>query len=813
MSEHFMHVGQDFEVPDGRAKVTGAAKYADDYLFNNLLHAKTVKSPYAHARVRDIDTSAAEGLPGVHAVVTFEDAPYDGGVNQPALDEEPKVFGTPVAAVAATDEYAAADAVEAIDVEWEVLDHVIDPVETLKPGSPNARLDGNAPTGEPVGESAEGQGGSSAAVDTIKWNDADFSTRFPTNPGEYTMEWSWGDVEAGLDRADVVVEDTMEAHPVANNPMEPRSNVVHWRSDGTVMVWGSSQSVGLTYFGLAGYLGVNPADMVMINNYCGGGFGSKGTWYPQMAVPALLSREVNQPVKIRGTRKEEFFWGNGRTGLVYHFRIGVNSDGRLTGLDVQAIGDAGAYSSDALSGLGSGFTSLSSTLQPETMRARGIGVFTNTPKRWPMRGPGENQAAMAVAPLLDRAADELGIDPLDLRIANSPSNGDPAGAGQTPLTSAYQGEAYQLAADAFDYESKRQLNGQVEGSKVHGIGLGAADHASGYVGFDGLIIITPDGTVEVRTGPGNLGTESYAAVARLAAETLKVPWEQVQVTWGRSDNSAFTLGQFSSNTTFTTGLSQVKAAENAVAYLQEIAAAELGGEPGDYEVADGMVSHASESGRELSLGEAAELAIEMGGKYTGEEIPAELDESLNFMTKGAAADAIGSGLVAFGQSGSVELSGTVRSFNSALAHVTVDIETGKITVEEMANWADSGQVVHPESHDAQVEGGAIQGIGYALSEHYRFDEQTGIPVNADWYKNKPPSILDYSATPLKVGGVGEPDPHGPHGAKGVGEPPYGAASAAVVSAVGNALGTTFRRPPITPSDVLDKIAAGETEVV
>jgi xanthine dehydrogenase molybdenum-binding subunit len=224
MSEHFMHVGKDFEVPDGRAKVTGRAKYADDYLFENLLHAKTVKSPYAHARVRSIDTSGAEAMSGVRAVITYEDAPQPA-VGQPALDSEPKVFGTPVAAVAAVDEYTAAAAVEEIDVEYEVLDHVVDPVETLKPGSPNARSEGNVPTGEAEGESAEGQGGEeSAPIETIKWDGADFSTRFPTNPGEYTVEWEVGDVESALSSADLVIEDTVEAHPQVNNPMEPRSN-------------------------------------------------------------------------------------------------------------------------------------------------------------------------------------------------------------------------------------------------------------------------------------------------------------------------------------------------------------------------------------------------------------------------------------------------------------------------------------------------------------------------------------------------------------------------------------------------------------
>ena len=809
MASNFNLVGKDYIPPDVRAKVTGRAKYADDYLFDNLLHAKTFKSPYAHARVKSIDTSAAEKMSGVRAVLTYKDVPAEP-INQPALDGEPLVFGTPVAAVAAVDEYTAADAVDAIDVEWEVLDHVIDPIETLKPGSPNARSDGNIPTGKSLSEAQARQTKSNPTIDTVKWDNADFSTPYPTNAGEYTVNWSWGDVSKGLAKADHVIEDTVEAHPVVTNPMEPRSNVAYWQSNGKLRVWGSSQSVGLTYFGLAGAVGANPADVSMILNFCGGGFGSKGTNYPQMSIPALLSKEVNQPVKIRGTRREEFYWGNGRSSNVFHFKIGFSKTGRITGLDVQTVADAGAYSSNALSNISGALTALSANLQPETMRARAIGVFTNTPKRWPMRGPGQNQAALAVEPLLDRAAKELGIDSLKLRLQNVPTTGDPAGENKTPLTSAHLGEAYQMAAQAFGYDQKKSLNGKREGNLVHGIGMGSASHQSGYVGFDGLMAIHPDGTVEIRQGAGNLGTYSYSDVCRLGAETLGVPWDQVTVGWGRSDRSSFTLGQFSSNTTFTTGLSQVKAAETAVSYLQEIAANQLGGSPSDYQVANGEVSNGS--GDSMTLAEAAKAAVSMGGKYTGEAIPADLKKSLNPMTLAAAGDLVGKALIAFGHSGGPDLKGFVDSFNAAMAHVTIDLGTGKIRVIDLADYGDSGTIVHPASYHAQIQGGAIQGIGYALTELMRFDEQTGIPINTDWYQNKPPSILDYTEQPLKTGGVNKPDPYGPHGAKGVGEPPYGAAASAVTAAIQNGLGATFQHHPITPSDVLDKIAAGETKV-
>ncbi len=829
MAEDFRHVGEDFEVPDGRPKVTGEARYADDYQFSDILHAKTVKSPYAHAKVVNIDTSAAEAMDTVKAISTYEDT-TQSGLGQPILAEEPRVYGYPVAAVAAENEYAAAAAVEAIEVEYEVLDQVTDPVETLKPGSPNARTGGNIPTGEAGGESAEGQGGANAALTELKLDEADFEDEdgneylVPRNVADdnWQLKWSWGDVSEGFEKADEIVEGTIKSQPYPTNPLEPRSTVIEWGSNDKVKAWVSSQSMSLTHSALAGALGVSPADLTMINNYTGGGFGSKGTFYPQMALPGLLSKQVNRPVKIRGTRKEEFHWGNGRSTLICRVRMGVTNDGEITALDIEGIGDSGAYSADALSTLSSGYNSISQCWQPETLRVRGIGVFTNTPKRWPQRGPGQNQAGLVMTQIADMAAEQVDMDPLDLKITNAaqqeapdgefdPETAPPANEGRAPMSSAHLGAAYEQAAEAIDYDEKRDRSGTREGSKVYGVGSGSSSHHSGYIGFDGLVGVHTDGTVEVRQGAGNLGTESFAAVGRMVAETMDVPWDQVEVAWGRSDEASFTLGQFSSNTTFTEGLANVKAAETAIEYLTELAAQELGGQPEEYEMSDGEVVH-SESGDSITLGEAAELAVETGGKYDGSEVPEKYTQSLVPTTLAAARGLTGNGLVAFGKSTGDDLSAFVTSFAGAIAEVSVDVETGEINVEEIANWNDSGRVIHPESFSAQVEGATVQGISFALMEHYRHDEGTGIPLNTDFYKNKAPGIQDYSETSPKVGAVGAPDPFGPHGAKGVGEPPMGSAAAAVASAVRDALGVTFTEFPVTPSEVLEKIRNGEAEV-
>lgn len=825
MAGEFKYVGEDFEVPDGKAKVTGEAKYAEDYQFDDILHAKMVKSPYAHARITNIDTSAAEAMPGVVATATYEDAP-DAGIGQPVLAKEPRVYGYPVAAVAAEDEYTAAAAVEAVDVEYEVLDSVVDPIETLKPGSPNARSEGNVATGEAGGESAEGQGGGTAAIGTLKLDDVEFTDEygheFPVGVKEedWNLKWSWGDVSKGFEKADHVVETAIESHPIPTNPMEPRSTIMHWKSDNTVDAWVSSQSMSLTHLGLAGMLGISPADLSIVNNFTGGGFGSKGTAYPQMAVPGLLSKKVNRPVKIRGTRREEFHWGNGRSTLITKVKVGIEDDGNITALDLESIGDSGAYSASSLSTISSGYNCLSQIYQPDTLRARGIGVFTNTPKRWPQRGPGQNQAGLIATQVMDEVAEKAGLDPLEVKQRNAaqqetkefdPENAPVAGPDRAPLSSAWLGEAYEQAADAINYEEKRRRSGTVEGSKIYGVGSGAASHHSGYIGFDGLVGVHTDGTVEVRQGAGNLGTESFAAIARMVAETMDVPWDQVEVTWGESDKASFTLGQFSSNTTFTEGLANVKAAETAVQYLTELAAQELGGSPDDYEVTEGEVVNQN-SGESLTLGETAQLAVDTGGKYSGEEVPKKYQESLVPLTLAAARGLTGNALVAFGKSTSEDMGGFVTALAGAIAEVSVDLETGKVRVEEIANWSDSGTVIHPESFSAQVEGGTVQGTGYVLSEQYIHDDDTGIPLSTDLYKNKPPSILDYSETSPKVGAVGEPDPFGPHGAKGVGEPPYGSAAAAVASAVRDALGVTFYDFPMSPSAVLEKIESGEADI-
>ncbi|HAC86952.1 MAG TPA: xanthine dehydrogenase family protein molybdopterin-binding subunit, partial [Gammaproteobacteria bacterium] len=263
----------------------------------------------------------------------------------------------------------------------------------------------------------------------------------------------------------------------------------------------------------------DPANLVFVAEYCGGGFGSKGGPYPQMSIPAHLARLTARPVMLRISREEEYYIGSARHGFQGHVKIGFRADGRINAVDLYVIQDNGGNS-----GFGdwlSAGDAVSLVYQPEAMRFRGIPIFTNTPLKGPQRGPGQNQIHAVIEPLLDRAARELGMDPLAIRQINAPTSNDRYGPNNSSLTSSHLGEALQIGAEQFGWETKRAQSGQRNGSKVIGVGVGQAYHSAGSSGFDGLVRLTPDGKLHIHTGVGNLGTYSHTGTSRVAAEILK----------------------------------------------------------------------------------------------------------------------------------------------------------------------------------------------------------------------------------------------------------------------------------------------------
>ncbi|MFO7311474.1 MAG: xanthine dehydrogenase family protein molybdopterin-binding subunit [Bacillota bacterium] len=784
MAGNYRLIGKDFTPPDVYGKVTGQARYAEDFRAEGMLFAKLLLSPMPHGRVRRLDVSRAQRMNGVVAILTPDDVPQVPPGQEPILAREPMYMGEPIAAVAAVDEVTAAAAVEAIQLDMQLLPFVTDPLDSLRPGGPDASTAGNV--------FYEG-------VRRLKWTARDFAAAGDSQlpMGEAAVEWSYGDVEAGFREAALVLDETFVTQANAHHSMEPRSAMAYWQN-GKCYLHASLQSVANAAPGIARILGIRLEDLVLISENTGGGFGSKAAGYPQLAIPALLSRKAGgRPVMMRVTRLEEFYFGRCRAGFQGRVRIGFRADGRITALDLYLVQSNGPYS--GYPDYSSAANAVSIVYQPLAMRFRAVPVLTNTPPRSPQRGPGENQIAAALEPILDKAARQLGLDRVAIRRVNVPSHDGRIGADQGPITSSYLPEALDIGAERFGWAEKKQLSRTRRGSKVTGVGVGMAYHSAGANGFDGLVVIKPDGKVYIHSGEGNLGTFSYVGTARVAAEVLGVPWEQCEVVWGSTARHLpWTSVQAGSNTSFTMSRAKYAAAMDARRKLQEIAAMDLGGSPDEYEVADGRVYHPSDPSRGMTLARAAERAIELGGKYAGYELPPDLNE----MTVRSAQAVAGSGLVGVARD-NLERRGTVPAFGVGFVRVEVDIETGKVDIVEYLGVADCGTVIHPMSLGTQVCGGAVQGFGLALFEKHVFDTHLGWPATRRLYTSKPPSYLDVPLD-MQWAAVDQPDPQNPVGAKGVGEPLMGAAAAAVACAIADALGGHyFNRIPITPDMVLN----------
>jgi len=781
-------IGKNFTPPDIYGKVTGKAKYAEDYRADGMVFCRLLGSPYPHAKVKKIDAAAALKLKGVLGILTAADVPAFPPPNNPILTDEPHYVGEPILAVAAETEQLAQDAIDLIKIQYEPLPFVVDPLDSLHPAGPMARLDGNVANPR-------------VKFQTIKWTARDFAVagegKLPM--GQPAGEWTYGDVEAGFKDAKLVLDESFVIGAQGHHCMEPRSAMAYWQN-GKVYVFGSSQSQSFMIPGLARYCGVEPKDLVYTAEYCGGGFGSKGTPYPQMSIPAHMSRKINRPVMMRVARHEEYAIGQGRAGFQGRIKAGFRADGRIAAMDAYVVAENGANV---------GFWdfenfghTLSVVYQPVAMRWRGIPVLTNTPFRGPQRGPGENQTALAMEPLLDKAARQLGLDRLAIRMINAPDSEGKHGEKQEPMTSAFLKDALEKGASRFQWDEKVKLSGQRRGSKVIGVGVGSAFHPAGQTGFDGLVRITPDGKIHIHTGVGNLGTYSYAATSRVAAEVLKCAWENCIIERGDSRRHLpWNSPQVGSNTSFTQSRTNYVAAMDAKSKLMQIAAADLGGKPDDYDIGGEKVFLKSDPSKSLTYAQAAQRAIELGGALSGKEAADEL----NPITKASVAALAGTGLIGVAKD-KLAIRGMPPAFAAGFMTIELDVETGKWQILEYLGVADCGTVIHPMGLATQVKGGAVMGIGMAASERYVLDPQIGIPANVGLLTAKPVSYLDVPSE-MAWDAVDKADPSAPLGSRGIGEPLEGCAGAALICAIADAMGGHyFNKTPVVPDMIVNAIA-------
>lgn len=783
-------LGQDFIPDDVQPKVTGKANYAEDFRAEGMVFCRLLLSTVPHGRVTNIDASAALAMEGVLGILTADEVPTHP--MDPILTNEPMFIGQPILALAAVDETTAQNAMELIQLDIEPLPFTVDPLECLYPGGPDARSDGNSATrGEPIR--------------TIRWTARDFAAQpEDTLPmGEPYDGWTYGDIDAGFAESALVLDETFVTAANSHHSMEPRSAMAYWEN-GICHLHGSAQSQTFILPELAQIMEIPLESLRYVGEYCGGGFGSKGHGYPLMTVPALLSRKINRPVMMRISRAEEYYMGSARGGFQGRIKLGFREDGRILAADLFLVQDGGPNQGffdfrSAAEGVAVVFT-------PVAMRSQGVPIHTSTIPRGPQRGPGQNQIAAAVEPLLDKAAKSLGVDRLAIRKLNAPRTGSIVDGARHEVTSAYLVEALDKGAEAFNWEERSQRSGERNGSKVTGVAIGQAFHAGSFEGFDGLVRLTPDGKLHIHTGVGNLGTYSHSGTSRVAAEILKCSWENCVVQRGDTERHLpWNSGQFGSNTSGTQSRTNYVAAMDAIEKLKSIAANDLGGSADEYEIGDERVYRSEDNSVGMTYAEAAQRAIELGGRYSGEEMP----DDIHVITQTSVRNLSGTGLIGVARD-NIGLPGMAPAIVAGFMEIEVDLETGQSEILEYIGVTDCGTVIHPQSLATQIKGGAVMGIGLATTERIIYDPQNALPGNVGLYQAKPPSYLDVPSH-MQWGAVDEPDHNNPVGIKGIGEPVMGAAASAMICAISDALGGHyFNRTPIV-TDMIVNAAAGRPQ--
>ncbi|MBI3076069.1 MAG: xanthine dehydrogenase family protein, partial [Deltaproteobacteria bacterium] len=733
---------------DGKEKVTGAAAYAADIALPRALVGKVLRSPYPHARLLHIDTSKARRVPGVKAVITAEDTPkIPHGLfvkdTYPLALERVRYVGDEVAAVAAASEEAASEALELIEVEYEELPAVFDPLEAMAPGAPQLHAD---------------------------------------RPGNiaYQLSVERGDVEAGFQQAAHVIEERFTTHATYHAYLEPIASVVSYGHTGKLTVWASAQEPFMTQAELAEALHLPPSDIHFIQPHVGGAFGGKTMDDNHLYISCLLALKTRAAVKLVNTREDEFVASRPRVPTVIDLKVGFAGDGAIVAKEARVVSDNGAYTSRTPVIMRTTCIRADSLYRLQNLRTHGYLVYTNKIPTGSMRGFGNPQMHFALESVMDMAARELGMDPLALRLRNATQAGDVTVHGWR-VASCGLSECLERTAAEVGWRGARPAPG-ASGTKRRGVGLACATHVSGrrhfgnYDGSSALVKVNEDGRVVVLSGEGDVGQGSRTIFAQIAAEELGVPYEDVDVTMADTESTPFGMGSHASKVTFVGGNAVRVAAADARRQLLEITARLFEARAEDLAIQDGRIFHRELPQRALTVAEAAKAHIYRQG---GEPVigkgawdpPSELHDKTFYGN----------------------ISGAYP-FGACAAEVEVDVESGEVKVLRIVSAADVGRAINPMLAEGQIEGGVIQGLGYALCEEIRNEEGRVLNPNFSDYR-----IMACEDIPVEVKAIlVEPvDPYGPFGAKGLGELVVAPVAPAVANAVAHAVGARITSLPIT----------------
>jgi CO/xanthine dehydrogenase Mo-binding subunit len=743
---------------DGGDKVRGATRYAADLPIPGVLHARLVLATEAHARIVSIDGDAARAMPGVVAVLAADDLPVSpdapGRAGEPLAREEVVFAGQPVAMVVAESEAAAADGVDAVIVELEPLDAVIDLEAAMAPGAPRARTIERDRGGEDVGGAHAAVGGS----------DDDAPEEDLSDNVDGRQRLANGDVAAALAGADARRSGRMRTPWVYQAYLEPQTATAWLDFDGTVVVNSSTQGAFATRKSLAELLDV-PLDRVRVRpTPLGGAFGGKLLLPEPLAAAAAV--KLRRPVRVAFTRMEDFAASNPAPGELIDVEVGTTREGDFRAIRARVVCDRGMNEEF-------GVEAISSLLAAGPYRwpaheLRGYGVMTNRVGSGAYRGPGAPPAAFALETLLDELAADLGLDPVEMRLRNVLVEGD-TGIDGNPFPVFGAKECLERVRDHELWRGRGDL------PAGEGVGVAIGYWPGGLEPAAAACRLDADGGLTIITGAVDMtGTET--TFAAIAAEAFGLPPERVRVTAGDTASTPFAGLSGGSKVTYTVGRAVERAADDARRRLLEVASHELEIAPEDLEVVDGSVRPIGTPSRALSVREIAEKVLTFGSPHA----PVE------------------------GYAGVAQTS-RAPSAAAHLSHVRVDRETGAVTVLRHVIAQDVGRMLNPALVEGQLLGGTAQGIGWALFEELAHDELGQLRTG---------SFVDYaipaadSVPPIELEIVEVPAPDGPFGAKGIGEAPVIAAAAAVANAIAAAVGVRLRELPMTPGRVWAALSNG-----
>ena len=772
MASNVVLSNQDYKVVgtrpirhDGTDKVTGRAQYGADISLPGLLHGRMLRSPHPHARIKSIDARRALELPGVKAVVTSAELPQHPGkvidLGEGAMDnlrfvsnnclafDKVLYKGHAVAAVAATSPHIAEEALGLIDVEYEVLLPVFDVRDAMKEDAPllHERL-------------------ATISSKTIRTGGLlpDDDPQRGTNIANHFV-FEVGEPEKGFEEADVIVEREYRTAAVHQGYIEPHSATAMWNPDGNLTIWCSTQG----HFGVrdnsARILGIPVSKVRVVPMEIGGGFGGKIPVYLE-PVAALLSKKTGLPVKISMSRTEVFEGTGPTSGCYMRVKMGANREGKITAAEAYLAYEAGGFPGSPVN---PGAQCIFGPYDIPNVRAEGYDVVVNKPKTAAYRAPGAPSAAFAAETVVDELCEKLGMDPLAFRLLNGAREGSRMVTGPRfpkigfleTAQAAQQHEHYSAPLDGPDpstHSGRRRGRGVASGFWRNNTGPSSA-----------VASVNADGTVSLVEGSPDIGG-TRAALAMQLAEVLGITAEDVRPVVGDTDAVGYTSVTGGSAVAFKTGWACYEAAQDIKRQMIERAAKIWDISPDDVDYSDGVLSHRSDPELRYSFKELASMLNATGGPIAGR--------------------------------GNVDPRGVGPAFAVHIVDVEVDPDTGKVDILRYTALQDAGKAVHPSYVEGQIQGGAAQGIGWALNEEYFFNDK-GEMANSSFLDYRMPTSLDVPMIDTVI--VEVPNSGHPYGVRGVGEVPIVPPMAAVANAIHKAVGVRMQKLPMSPGAILEAL--------